>query len=391
MVHGKTAVTVCLALLMTVAQWAQGPVFTVTRSGDTGAGSGLEAAGEQMGGSGQDIEDLRALLIDLAAYHACNRLKGRILTLSSEGAGSPGSGAITGNIWVQSCETEQLDPLSLKFTISGQGWRWVSRQRERLGAEFEFDDYVKFNVGVSMVGTFDAAYDRRDHIATLWFLPTQPVDVDFRVLGDVDVDTGNLWSSIVGQGAEILGQSPEGRAREDIRSKGANRFQSRLDKGMTLVIDLCTGQRFTKLGSLPAGQIPSSASRSQDRPDLVENEAVLHRGGILFTGPYDTGKPLTAHLKIKEGGGVYARVVCTEEAKRIAEAYTDGGGMPDVEMLAQTRAFPGAPSTIRVPADIGCPVVLVMEPLNEQTYPIRYTFAVSHEGAKREPLVRCED
>ncbi len=354
------------------------------RAGDTAqadSGPDIESA---------NIEDLRALMIDLAAFRACGYLQGRILTLSSGGASSPADRrTVTGNFWIDSCNTEQTDPGHLRISISGKGWRWISRQRQRLGAEFELDEYVKFLAQVTMVGTFDMAYARQDHIVTVWFVPTRPVEVDFQIQGDVDVDTESLWSSIMGQGAEILGGSPEERARQDITKKASRRFRSRLSSGLTLIIDLCTGQRYTRFGTFPAGQLPDQAPDPKERPLLAHNNAVLHRNGILMSGPFETDKPVIARLEARDGGEAHAAIVCQDDARRIADSYVNGNNIPQGEALAEAIFSPGSPARIEVPPNAGCPVVLVIRPVDGQTTPLACSFLVYHEGAEQNPLVKC--
>lgn len=400
MFPAKLIKTCSLALIMTAVLWSGFTCENTAKFTSPLQHAGGLARAQDRDGSGtvngpnletMNVEDLSALTIDLAGYHACERLEDHILTLSSAGAATPADRrTVTGNFWVDDCKMQEVDSRQLGFTVSGQGWRWISHQEKNLGAEFELDQYVKFSAHVSMVGTFDVAYAEQDHIATIWFVPTRPVEVDFEVLGDVNVDTGSLWSSIVGQGAEILGESPEERALADIRQKGARKFRSRLSSGLTLIIDLCTGQRFIKFGTFPAGQLPDQASRSQGVPTLAHNHAVLHAGGILMSGPFDAGEPVIARVDVRKGGAVRATMVCQEDARRIADAYKSGSVLPEVEALADATALPGSAGRLEVPPGAGCPLVLVMRPVDERDTPLSFSFQVYHEGAERKPLVKCD-
>ncbi len=157
-----------------------------------------------------------------------------------------------------------------------------SPPREKLETTFKINENVKYLVNISMVGILDMAYDQDDHIDTVWFISTQSVDVKFRVIGDVQVKTESLWASIVGMGASLFGKSPEKRFEKSISQRGVQAYKTKLSHGLTFIIDLCTGQQFTKFGTFPAGKIPDEAMSTQGKSFLVNSRGRLHNGTILM-------------------------------------------------------------------------------------------------------------
>ncbi len=335
----------------------------------------------------REMESLKALMIDLAAYNVCERLKGRYHLLSSGGSSPEGSKkANTGVIRIDTCNAREIDPKHLRIDLSGIGWQWISRGKEQLGATFKVEDNAKFAVDISMVGTFDTAYDQAEHILTLWFVPTQPVDVNLRVRGGIDVDPDSIWSSIVGIAGSITGKSPEERAEKTIRKQGGRLFQSKLSSGLTLIVDLCSGKHYFKLGTFPAGELPENATPGKPYP--ANGRGVLHTGSMLAAGPFDTDKPITARFKAVEGG-VRVSLVCERDAEKVARAYVNSTLFPGFKPLAEKIIRPGRPGTLRIKSDQKCRVVLLMRPLIGQTATATFNYTVYHEGAKSKPLVDC--
>jgi len=358
---------------------------SVSASGSSKGGGGQKA--DRDGSLNEMVENLRALMIDFAGYNACDRIRGQYIPLSSGGSSSDGKKTNAGIIRIDSCSAGEVDPRHLRIELTGIGWQWISRKKDRLGATFTVNDYAKFNVQISMVGTFDMAYNKGEHILTVWFVPTEPVDANLKVLGDVEVDTESLWSSMVGAAASLVGESPEKRAETTISTKGDRMFKSKLSKGMTLILDLCTGRHYFKLGSFPPGQLPESASKG--KKFLVNSRGIIHEGGMLMAGPFGSGKPVIARISPSRGT-VEASIVCEESAKNLADAYANGKALPEVSVLAEETARPGKPASMRVKADPGCEVVLVMRSRQGQKGVSAFDYLAYSEGEKPEPLVGCD-
>jgi hypothetical protein len=393
MMSGKARKLIILTIVSSVAVSA-GSLFEGLLSH---AGSGLSAADSAQSSrksmEGKDesasemVRNLEALLVDLAEYNICSSLGGQYIPLSSGGSGS-GSGTITntGIIRIDTCSTGEVDHQHLRIELAGTGWQWISRKKEQLGATFTVNENVKFDVKISMVGAFDVAYDKADHIVDIWFVPTQPVVANLRVIGNVDVDTESLWSSIVGIAGTLGGETSGQRAEATINKQGNRMFQSKLSKGMTVIMDLCTGRYYFKLGSFPAGQLPESAGKG--RKYLVNSKGILHEGGMLMAGPFDTEKPIIARIDATEGG-INASLVCEDNARKIEDAYVNGKELPKPEPLAEGIVQPGRPVTFKVKADPGCKAVLIMRPLEGQKGSSAFDYAAYHEGEKPKPLVDC--
>lgn len=336
--------------------------------------------------------DMRELAIDLLNYHACRRLKDRIFALSQKQGASGGTGKTpsVGNFWIRSCSTTQIDSQHVQVAISGIGWRWLSRKKTQAGAEFELDENVKFQVDVSTTGTVDLAYDQKEKIATGYFVPTDSVDVTISVTGDLDIETEEIWSSIVGTAADVVGAAPEERAEQAIKKKGARQLKARLDHGMSVIVDLCTGQRYARFGTFPPGQIPQAAKTDEKINFQANSPAILYRNSLVMSGPYDTNNPLIAYVEVDSGNPVIARWVCSYNAEKIAEAYVGNDSIPGVEPIDKQIVSQGKPITMRADTGLKCPVVLMLEPAAQDTTPTHLLYRVYYEGDVRKPLAACQ-
>lgn len=338
------------------------------------------------------MDDLRELLIDLTAYQACERIKGRFSTLSAQGASPEGSSdPAVGVFWIQDCTAKQIDAQHLSITLSGKGWRWISREKENAGAKFIIDENVRFNVQISMVGTLDMEYSKQNHVVTSWMIPTQPVEANFQVSQDIDVDAEGIWGSIVGGAASLIGKSPEARAKKTINKKGSSKIESKLSHGLTLVLDLCTGQRYTKFGKLAAGELPDTATPAEGKNFQVNNRAQLHAKGLVLSGPFETTQPVIAKLSLaKVGGGVHAALVCKQQAEVLANQYLAGETLGEIDTLTEQQVTKTAPVTLEAEPSVNCPVMLVMRPMNDHKDPVTLNYRVFHEGDTQKPLVSCK-
>lgn len=338
-------------------------------------------------------ENMRELAIDLLNYNACSRLKDRIFVLSQKQGATAGAGKApsVGSFWIRSCSTTQIDPQHMRVAISGIGWRWLSRKKTAVGAEFELDENVKFEVDISTTGTVDLAYDQEEKIVTGYLVPTDSVDVTIAVTGDLDIETDEIWSSIVGTAAEVAGAAPKQKAEKAIKKKGGRQLRSRLTHGMTVIIDLCTGQQYTKMGTFPAGQLPQSAFDEPEMNFQANSPATLYPNSMVMVGPFATRKPLIAYVEVDSGGPVEAGWLCSYNAEKIAEAYVRNDSLPDVKPIDRRIAKVGEPITMRAERALECRVVLMMKPAEENdSIPPSLLYRVYYEGDVRKPLVQCD-
>jgi hypothetical protein len=383
--------TIFLAFLSIIAVAFTWPAHLLSGEGPPASGAYPARSGASGSeGAGDAGENLRSLLIDLTEHNACERLKGRILPLSSGGTPPGSQSSAVGLLRIDTCRAVKIDPKHLRIDLSGPGWQWVARKKEKLGASFTLDENVRFTADISMQGTFDMSYDQKGHILTIWFVPTQPVEADLRVKGDVRIDRDSLWSAIVGTAGTILGQSPEAQARKSIREEGSQKFTSRLSRGFTVIVDLCTGEHHMRLGTFPAGELPKEPASPGEQIYLVKSRGTLHGRSLLMAGPYDARKPVAARLDVQEGGGVRASLVCEADARKIADAYANSQPLPGVASLAEADARQGKGASMKTRANPGCRVVLVMQPLDNEKAPVTFDYRVYHEGDKPKSLVKCD-
>ncbi len=337
------------------------------------------------------MSDLRELMIDLIAFQACDRIQGYFTTLSAKGASVEGSSEpAVGVMWIQNCTAHQIDAEHLRIDLMGKGWHWIDRTKENVGAKFEVDENVKFSLEISMVGTVNMSYDKEHHILTSWLIPTRSVDASFQVIEDVQVDTESLWGSIVGAGASLIGEPVGERAEKTINKKGASKIQAKLSQGVTLIHDLCTGQRYTKFGSFPAGKIPKSAAPAEGKNFLVNSRGQLNNKGLILAGPFETTQPVNAKLNLEEGGGLYASLVCKKQAEKIASMYIEGNSVPEIQALQKKEIRQNnSVVDLEVGNEANCPVMLVMRPVNDENIPVIFNYIVFHKDDTQKPLVSC--
>lgn len=335
--------------------------------------------------------ELRELVADVAAYRLCEYLRGRFLALTAQGAVAHQSAApVEGNLLIQECTVEQADTQRLRIRAAGIGWRWIARKRERIGATFEVDEYLKADLALFTVGTIDFAYEMSGHTARVELVPTQPAQLDLTILNDVEVKTESVWASIVGAGARVIGAAPGRRVRRIIRRRGTHRLQAVVSRGVTVIADLCSGQQYLQLGSPPPGRIPP-ADTLLTRPFLTRGTAVIHEHGMLFAGPFETDEPVTASLEILRGQSMRAAYVCEAQARQLAEAYVDGEAVPAIEQpIAEQTVRGDAPVSLTVGADPGCRLVLVMRGPEQQSAPVELTYTVTRQDAGPNPWIDCE-
>lgn len=341
----------------------------------------------------QISDEMREPLIDLLGHNVCRVLKDRVFALAKKGGASRTGGTTPtiGAYWIRSCSAREIDSQHVSVSISGIGWKYVTRTRNTAGAEFELNENVKFQVDISGTGTVDLAYGQETHVVTGYFVPTEPLDVTFDVTADIDIVSDEIWSSIVGTAASLIGASPERQGRESIRKRGRRSFRARLDHGMTFILDLCTGERYTRFGTFSAGEVPESAAPAERMNFQTNSVGILYKKSLIMGGPYQTNKPLTAYIQIERGNPVVAEWYCRYNAERIAEAYVKNEPLPEPEPVDRRIVSHGGPTTMTVAPDLQCPVVLVLRPQTEDSEEIELLYRVYYEGDVLRPLVQCGD
>lgn len=265
----------------------------------------------------------RELLVAIADSRACQDVRNTFHSLRS----SAKPDTVTGDLWIRECNIESHGT-HLKFHFAGDGWQRVDQSTKKLGAEFAVNEYVRFHASATLEGTLDLAYDPKTHIATLWFKPTRSPDVKFEPVGKVEVDEHGLWSSIIGGIAKVIGKAPEKEARNQVEQQGQQSFASKLDDGMTVTFNACSGSTRSQFGLLPPG-----TEAPLDVGDTTSVEVELKRGGVLVFGPEYATRPISIDVRASSGP-VHVEAACLDATEKIAGAYVAGQPLPQIEPIA---------------------------------------------------------
>jgi len=268
----------------------------------------------------------RELLVAIADSRTCKEVRNSFHSLRSSDAPD----TVTGDLWIRECDIESHGT-RLKLHFAGDGWQRVDQSTKKLGAEFSVNEYVRFHASATLEGTLDLAYEPKTHIATLWFKPTRPPDVTFEPLGKVQVDEHGLWSSIVGGIATVVGKAPGKEARKQVEQQGQQSFASKLDDGMTVTFNACSGSTRSQFGLLPPG-----TEAPLDVGDTTKVEVELKRGGILVFGPEYATKPISIDVRAASGP-VHVEAACLDETEKLAKAYVAGEPLPQIKTIAAAQ------------------------------------------------------
>ena len=321
-------------------------------------------------------EDLRVMLSELAASKACGLIRGAFTGLRAPDRPD----VVTGVLWIRACAITSTG-LHVNFHIAGNGWLWVAQTQDQGGGTFAVRQYVRFGVDTTIQGALDIAYDRRAHVASVWFTPDHRPEVKFNPIGDVDVDRQGIWSSVVGAVGTAFATSPEVAAAEEAQSQGTSEFAARLADGLAVTINLCTGLSRVQLGRSPKGQM-AAADVGESRRVPVE----LQPGGVMIIGPQLAANGMTLQA-VAQKGGVRLALVCAKHAETVAAAFLAGRSAPTVPVLGSVDVRTKARLQIK-PAS--CPVDVVVTPLDNA--PARFawerpTSEIAHSTGG--PLILC--
>jgi hypothetical protein len=267
-------------------------------------------------------EDLRVMVTELASMKACAMIRGGFQGLRA--ADHPDT--VTGVLWIRECEISNTG-LHVTFHIVGNGWLWVEQTHNEKGGTFAVRQYVRFGIDTTIHGGLDMAYDRKAHVATVWFTPDRKPAVEFTTIGDVDVDRQGVWSSIIGAVGTVFTTSPEDAAAGQAKEQGTEQLATKLANGLSVTINLCTGLLRTQLGRPKKGEM-GAADVGETRKVLVE----VQPGGAILIGPQRAEDGMTLQVDASQGG-VRLTVMCAKHATTIANAIIAGQPMPTVPVL----------------------------------------------------------
>lgn len=306
-------------------------------------------------------DDLRKMLVDVAARRACDRLRGIFRPVADTT-----SATYIGVAWISECEAfGRGDGLTLQ--LAGRGWQWVSRSTEAAGADFEVASRVLFTFSVEAHGSLDMAYAEKNKIFTLWFTPGARPKTTFEVDGGVEVDSDGVWASVVGGVASLVGSSPEERAESKTREVGKRSFADRFSQGISTTIDLCSGDVRSGLGHPKQGKMLGPSANVQ------RHSARIHPGGLHMHGPL---RMPPSGFDVAAPASLESRFVCAKDAARIAQAFVDGEPLPDVPAASRGAT---------------CPLVLVVHAPPSLNRPIDIQYNASEVVTRLPSLARCRD
>jgi hypothetical protein len=321
--------------------------------------------------------DVRAMLADIAATRACERIDDHFHALRD----SNRHDVVTGVVWFHGC-TSTHDGGTLTFKVGGSGWQWIDRTAHEAGGTFTVRQYVRFNATATIVGTLDLGYDQTTHVASLWFSPASAPRVVLDPIGKVDVEHSGAWSSVVGTVSAMFARSPEREGVKQAKREGTQQFTRQLSEGLTFTIDLCSGVMRSTTGHLPKGQMVA--------PDVLESSRTtfeLQPGGLLMLGPQRARDGMT--ISVDTPGQLDLALACRADADAVARAYLDGTPPPAFSALAELHE-PGA-SNLTIGAT-ACPVAVIARSRATAGPPLQFTVTRSSTEigfTNGGPLVSC--
>jgi hypothetical protein len=295
-------------------------------------------------------KDVRALIADLASAKACEQIRGRFRGLRAAERPS----LVTGVLWIRDCKITN-DDTRVTFRISGNGWQWVNQSKKKAGGTFNLRQYVRFVVDVTIPGALDIAYDRTDHVVSLFFTPSTTPQVDFKPVGDFDVDRKSVWASIIGGLSSVVASSPEEMAETDAKHQGTQQFEQTLADGLAVTVNLCTGLSRFNLGRRPKG--------TMQPPDIGETKRVpieLHPHGIVMAGPQLAPKGMKIYAETTQGA-VQIALACRQDAEAVAKAFVAGREQNAASILGSVNVRGKATLKIK---PVTCPVIAIARPLD---------------------------
>jgi len=328
--------------------------------------------------------EIRFMLRDLAVQNACGHELGRF-----RGLGGDGEEVHEGRTFVEDCKTESRGDDEFVLRTGARAWRWVGNKSKKLGATFKVSEYAMMKVELEVQGSVEIAYSRDSHVVNLWLVPSRPPKAHVKPLREIDAEPEGAWSELLGAFSAAVGQGPDKQATRKIGSVGSQQFQKRMSMGYSIAVNLCTGQLHEKEGELPEGKAPEVPMPSGGRIWLKNERVRLHAGGIDLSGPFKpTHEKVEAQVKVEKGGPLRARLICKEDAKRIAIAFTEGKKLPKVQLLANELVPAEGSKTLKTNSG-GCEPVLYTAPAPKAELPITFADLAYEPGDQEEPLVPC--
>jgi hypothetical protein len=287
-------------------------------------------------------------------------------------------------MWIRDCKITNVGT-KVTFVLSGNGWQWADQKQHEAGGTFAVRQYVKFGMTATIPGALDIAYDRHDHVLSLWFTPAQLPDVTFTPVGGIDVDSKGAWSALVGVLGAAVAQSPEHMANDQAKDQGSHQLERQLADGLSFTFDLCTGLSRFGLEREPKG--------TMNKPDAGETKRALielQPGALMVFGPQVVGDAgFTANVDAP-AGTVHVALACRDQVETLAAAYAEGKSLPAIKTLAEKDIL--GKGSLRV-GKASCQVSLIAQQLVPNTGAITFDWQRPSAEIARStggPLIKCE-
>lgn len=331
--------------------------------------------------------NLPAALADIAGSKICSRLENRFRGLQSEN--SQGEKVYSGTLWIHSCKVnydeDNQDIMTLNLGV--KGWRWLDREKEKLGADFNVSEFARFQVDVGLTGRVKYHYDPTSKNFALWFKPVKEPAVNFDASGDVDVDKEGMWGTVLAGAASMVGQSPDSMADEKLVETGAKRFSDKMENGFSAAIDFCSGYVVSKLGQIDQASLFSQLDKKQN---AEYNQVDLVPSSFLLFGPYgEQSTLLDLRLKVNNNADFNNKLICMEDALNLAQAYMQGNDRtPEVPGIKLVKDNDEGDVSLKN-SDQTCPVVAMFSTDKSVKKKASFEFKV-RDFSDPKPLMKCD-
>jgi hypothetical protein len=302
--------------------------------------------------------NVRKLVLDMAEKKACAQLEGKWLGLPAQDDTSSecpknltgadaGLACSWGRLQIRDCKSNVTnDALSLSF--GGVGWTWVDQKSGSVGVK----QYVYLTATVEMKSAFDIGYDPGSKVASVWLTPTEPLKARVNALGTIKLVGDGALGVLEKAAASALGVDP----KHQFAMQGAQMFEEKLRKGMTMTFDTESQQIDLMLSPLPNGVVPKRPMPNGVHPWMLNERQEVFPGGVQFSGPYDPTPAVQLDAKWEGGSPVAYGMVCATDATNAADALARGD---KPSLVLQSRGQFSDPTFTKVLAPPACPWVLV--------------------------------
>ncbi|NMH60283.1 hypothetical protein [Alteromonas ponticola] len=332
-------------------------------------------------------DNLSAALTDIAAAKICERLQDRFRGLRGQKVN--GESHYTGTLWIHSCKVREHQKQHNVSTmhLGVKGWRWIDREKHKLGAGFNVHDYARFAVDVELTGALSAAYTPAEKKLAIWFQPDGKPKVNFNNIDNIEVEKEGPWASILSGAGALIGNDAEALASEKIASVGEERFTQTLSEGFSASVDFCTGRVHSELGQIEKTTLFSKLEQKQKN----EFKSVkLEPLSFLLFGPYgERSSMLDLQIEMKNPATFSHKLICMDDAIKLADAYMKGDGSFPAVNDQQLALKKGEQQDSLRNANQTCPVV-AMFATDESVEQSKYFKFRVRDYNDASPLIQCK-